>query len=221
LRLSSLEPECIDENFVKVLSNKRIRPHFHLSIQSGSKEILERMGRSYNGETVEKAVSLLRRAKGDPFLACDIITGFPGETQAEFEQTFNMCKKLDFAWIHVFPYSKRKGTPAFSFTDNVHEGEVTKRVQLFTELAKQGRSDYVQRWLGKEVEVLVEKSKKGKEQRAKYCQGISANYLKVLLLCKGEVPPPGTALRCRLVEEYLIQRHGDTEEGIDVVGNEI
>jgi threonylcarbamoyladenosine tRNA methylthiotransferase MtaB len=196
LRLSSLAPDSIDEELVGVLSNKRIRPHFHLSIQSCSKKILEKMGRSYDGKTIEDAVSLLRHAKDDPFLACDIITGFPTEIKTEFEETLDLCKKLDFAWIHVFPYSKRPGTAAFSFPESIHEAEVTRRLELFTALAERGRADYARRWLGREVDVLVEKG------GGKFCHGVSENYLKTLIIYKGEKPPPpGEVLRCKLLEK--------------------
>jgi threonylcarbamoyladenosine tRNA methylthiotransferase MtaB len=196
LRLSSLAPDSIDEELAGIFSNKRIRPHFHLSIQSCSKKILEKMGRAYNGKTVENAVSLLRRAKDDPFLACDIITGFPGETETEFEETFELCKKLDFAWVHVFPYSKRPGTAAFSFPGTLHETEVSRRVRLFKELAERGRADYTRRWLDREVDILVEKG------GGKSCRGVSENYLKTLILFKGKQPPlPGEVLRCKLLEK--------------------
>jgi threonylcarbamoyladenosine tRNA methylthiotransferase MtaB len=199
LRLSSLAPETIDEDFARILSAKRIRPHFHLSVQSGSKKILEKMGRSYNAQTVERAASLLRRAKDDPFLACDIIAGFPGETEADFEETLDLCKKLDFAWIHVFPYSKRPGTPAWSFPGAVREGEATKRVEILSDLARQGRAAYVNRWLGREVDVLVEKG-----GGSNSCRGLSENYLKLLVQYKGEkAPPPGTVLRCKIVGEEV------------------
>jgi len=217
LRLSSLAPDSIDENFTAVLSHKRIRPHFHLSIQSGSKKTLEKMGRSYNVQTVEKAASLLRRAKDDPFLACDIITGFPGETNADFEETLELCKKLDFAWIHVFPYSKRPGTPACSFSGAVMESEITRRVQILTNLARQGRADYVRRRLGKEVDVLVEKGNP--------CRGVSENYLKLLVHYKGEkAPPPGSVLRCKIIEEdHHTGARGFTEdtEGYDAIAEEV
>ena len=197
IRLSSLAPDSIDEELAGVLLNKRIRPHFHLSIQSCSKKILEKMGRSYDGKTIEDAVSLLRRVKDDPFLACDIITGFPEETETEFEETYELCKKLDFAWIHVFPYSKRPGTAAFSFSGTIHEAEVTKRLGLFTALAEQGRASYTRRWLGREVDVLVEKG------GGKSCRGVCENYLKTLIIYKGEKPPPpGEVLRCKLLERH-------------------
>jgi len=212
LRLSSLEPDSIDENFVKILSHKRIRPHFHLSIQSGSEKILEKMGRGYNAQTVEKAVALLRRAKDDPFLACDIIAGFPGETEAEFMKTFEMCKKIGFAWIHVFPYSKREGTPASLFTDSVKEKEVLNRVRLFTDLAWLGRREYVQRWLGREVEILVEKG-----GTSNSCRGISQNYLKCLIPHNGgKIPPPGTILSCKITENH-VEKHRDYDAIAEII----
>jgi threonylcarbamoyladenosine tRNA methylthiotransferase MtaB len=212
LRLSSLEPESIDENFAKVLSHKRIRPHFHLSIQSGSERILEKMGRSYNAETVEKAVTILRCVKDDPFLACDIITGFPGETEAEFKETFEMCKKICFAWIHVFPYSKRDGTPAALFVDSVKEKEVLNRVRFFTDLAWLGRTEYVRRWLGREVEILVEKG-----GASNFCKGVSQNYLKLLVPYNGGKPPaPGTVLRCKITENH-VEKHGDYDAIAEII----
>jgi len=223
IRLSSLAPESIDEKLAKALAHPRIRPHFHLSIQSCSDKILEKMGRTYNARTVENAVNLLRGAKNDPFVACDIITGFPGETETEFEETFNLCKKLDIAWIHVFPFSKREGTPAFSFTGCVAESEVSRRVEILTELAKRGRAEYARRWLGKEVDVLVEREKYfttnhsnrlEDKKKERYCNGTSENYLKALVRCAGEAPAAGTVVRCKLIEA------GDFEE-YDVVAENV
>jgi len=196
LRLSSLAPDSIDENLVKILSHERIRPHFHLSIQSCSEKILEKMGRSYNSQIIENAAAMLRSAKDDPFLACDIITGFPGETNEEFEKTRELCKKIDFAWIHVFPYSKRPGTPAWSFPETVSEIEKTHRVKILTSMARQGRVDYVRRWLGREVNVLVEKGNVSKYG----CGGVSENYLKLFIRHNGQAPSPGSVLRCKLSE---------------------
>jgi len=227
IRLSSLAPESVDEKLVKVLERPRIRPHFHLSIQSCSNKILEKMGRTYNAQTVENAVNLLRSAKKDPFMACDIITGFPGETETEFEETFNLCKKLNFAWMHVFPFSKREGTPAFSFTDCVAESEVSRRVDLLTELAKQGRAEYARRWLGKEVDVLVEREKNfttnhanqtnklEKKKKELYCNGTSENYLKALVRCADEVPATGSVVRCKLIEVGNFEEYDVVAENLE------
>ena len=213
LRLSSLTPDIIDENFSKILSNKRIRPHFHLSIQSGSKTVLEKMGRGYNEKIIEKAAALLRSVKDDPFLACDIIAGFPGETEVEFNKTFELCKKIDFAWIHVFPYSKRPGTPAWSFPGAVQEKEISKRVQTLTNLAKQGRLDYARRWLGRDVDVLIERN-----CGVPHCRGTSDNYLKLNVQYKGEKAPlPGAVLRCRIPANQKIE---DFNEEYDVIAEE-
>ena len=214
LRLSSLAPDKIDECFAKILANKRIRPHFHLSVQSGSKKILEKMGRAYDAQSIKKSVSLLRNIKDDPFLACDIITGFPGETENEFNETLVLCGEIGFAWIHVFPFSKRPATPAWSFLDVVPEKEINKRVQTLTDLAWQGRAGYINRWLGREVDVLVEK----KNSSASLCRGISENYLKLLIHCKEKPPLPGSVIRCRLSAD---QKKIKLNEDYDAVAQEL
>jgi len=212
LRLSSLEPDSIDENFIKTLSHKRIRPHFHLSVQSGSDKILERMGRGYNAKAIKNAVTLLRRVKDDPFLACDIIAGFPGETEDEFKKTYEMCKEIDFAWIHVFPYSKREGAPASLFQDSVNEKEIINRVSLLTDLAWSGRTEYVQRWLGRETEILIEKG-----GTSGYCRGISQNYLKLLLPHNGrKTHSPGTVLHCKIAENH-VEKHRDYDAIVEII----
>ncbi|MDR2134842.1 MAG: radical SAM protein [Treponema sp.] len=197
LRLSSLEPDEVKGGLARVLARPRIRPHFHLSVQSGSAPVLEKMGRPYTPADVEEAAALLRSLRDDPFLACDIITGFPGESGAEFEKTLNLCRSIGFAWIHAFPYSKRPGTPAFSFRPPAGGGESAHRVEILLKLARQGRSVYIRRWLGREVEALAEAEH---EKTPGYCRGMSDNYLRLRIKCS-EVPPPGAALRCRILEE--------------------
>jgi threonylcarbamoyladenosine tRNA methylthiotransferase MtaB len=200
LRLSSLEPEDINASLLDSLAGGRLRPHFHLSVQSGSRRVLEKMGRSYGPERVEWAVSQLRGLKGDPFLACDIIVGFPGEGEGDFEETLELCRRLDFAWIHVFPYSPRPGTPAWSFKGRLPQREISARAARLLELARRGRRDYVRRWIGKEVEVIPETGVplSPAPGRAKnYRAATSENYLKVLVSLSGD---PRALLRCRLRE---------------------
>ncbi|MDR1586656.1 MAG: radical SAM protein [Treponema sp.] len=197
LRLSSLAPDEIKDGLTRVLAHPRIRPHFHLSVQSGSALVLEKMGRGYTPADVEESAALLRSIRGDPFLACDIITGFPGESEGEFEKTLSLCRNIGFAWIHAFPYSKRPGTPAFSFRNPVSEREAVHRVEILLKLARQGRSGYIKRWLGREVEALTEAEH---EKKPGYCRGVSDNYLKLRIKCS-ESPPPGVALRCRIIKE--------------------
>jgi threonylcarbamoyladenosine tRNA methylthiotransferase MtaB len=192
LRLASLEPERITERLAAVLAHPRIRPHFHLSVQSGSDAILQAMGRAYTARTVEEGIALLRAAKDNPFLACDIIAGFPGETAAAFEQTHALCARIGFAWIHAFPYSKRPGTPAFSLGDSVCEREVKRRVESLTRLALEGRRNYAQVWLGRELSAVVENGLSPAGQ----CRAVTENYLKLMVQCSDVVPPPGSVIRC-------------------------
>jgi threonylcarbamoyladenosine tRNA methylthiotransferase MtaB len=198
LRLSSLEPECIDERLVCALARPRIRPHFHLSVQSGSDVILKNMRRAYNLHTVEKAISSLRSAKDNPFLAFDIITGFSGETETEFAKTLAFCEKTHFTWIHAFPYSRRPGTTAFTFGDPVPDLDKTRRMEALGALALYGRREYAKAWLGKELSAVVEKDKGPCLTRhpQNQCGAVSENYLKLLVKYNGEAPPPGSSITC-------------------------
>jgi threonylcarbamoyladenosine tRNA methylthiotransferase MtaB len=144
----------------------------------------------------------LRSVKGDPFLACDIITGFPGETGGDFERTYELCRRIDFSWIHVFPYSPRPGTEAYHFKGPVSEGETATRTQALLDLARQGRRNYIQRWIGKKVDAIIEGKTNGEGGNKKnfpYTAALSDNYLR-LLLPAGELPllPPGRVITCRI-----------------------
>jgi threonylcarbamoyladenosine tRNA methylthiotransferase MtaB len=196
LRLSSLEGEGITPEFLDAIENKRIRPHFHLSIQSGSGTVLERMGRRYTPEKIERDIADLRERKGDPFFACDIIAGFPGETPEEFEETYALCKRAGFAWIHAFPYSKRPGTAAATFKNPVSEREAAARVERLTALASSGRADYVRRWFGKTVEAIPEKQEGASPG---FTVAVTENYLRVLIPHTGIQPPAGKPLHCRII----------------------
>jgi threonylcarbamoyladenosine tRNA methylthiotransferase MtaB len=200
LRLSSIEPEpgLFTDGFLRVLSDSRIRPHFHLSLQSGSAAILAKMGRPYSPDDIVRIAELLRRLRDDPFLACDIIAGFPGETECEFEKTCTLLEKLAFAWIHAFPYSKRPGTAAFGFSGGVSGKDAVKRVELLTNLARKSRQEYIRRWKGREVEAVVEA---GENLPEGIIQAVTENYLKVRLNYGEEkAPAPGSLIRCLIAE---------------------
>ena len=198
LRLSSIEPDELTQEFIRVVENPRIRPHFHLSLQSGSAEILAKMGRSYSPQDIEKAVKRLRSVRNDPFLACDIIAAFPGESAAEFDKTLALCGGIGFAWIHAFPFSPRPGTAANAFPGRVSEREAARRVELLTELGRKGRADYIRRWEGKEAEAIVES---GKGEQEGFIPALTENYLKLRINC-GEKPSPapGSLIRCRILQ---------------------
>jgi len=196
LRLSSIEPDSITDELLRVLENDRIRPHFHLSLQSGSAEVLGKMGRTYSPDDIREKTALLRMARNDPFLACDIIAGFPGETKDEFMKTFAFCEEMNFAWIHAFPFSPRPGTAAFGFSGRVSEKEKTARVERLRELAARGRQEYIRRWEGKEVEAVVER---GDDLAEGLAAGVSENYLKIRVnYGNAPRPSPGSLIRCRI-----------------------
>jgi threonylcarbamoyladenosine tRNA methylthiotransferase MtaB len=204
IRLSSLEPHSITRSLIDVIGSGRIRPHIHLSIQSGSPAILQKMHRSYTPEQIEETVCTLRAIKSDPFLAGDIIAGFPGETEADFEQTYQLCSRLDLAWIHAFPYSPRPGTQAFHFPHPVPEREAGRRVDSLITLAHAGRRRYLSRWVGKEVEAVIEARPEP--------SALSENYLKVKLASLPQ-QKPGTLIRCTLTG--IIK---EENEQFDVIG---
>ncbi|MDR3192632.1 MAG: tRNA (N(6)-L-threonylcarbamoyladenosine(37)-C(2))-methylthiotransferase MtaB [Treponema sp.] len=196
LRLSSLEPEALTGSLLPVLGERRIRPHFHLSLQSGSDRVLARMGRPYTAGEAAAAAEKLRALKDDPFLACDIIAGFPGESGEDFAGTVELCEGIGFAWIHAFPYSARPETPAFRFKDPVSRREVSSRVETLNRLAKRGKAAYVGRWLGRTVEAVPERFAKTSPDGS--VPAVSENYLKVLLSPFPGGESNGGAVRCRI-----------------------
>ena len=193
-RVSSYEPELVDPAFLAVFADPRVQPHVHLALQSGSSSVLRRMARPYPAEIIPEAVAALRAARGDPFIAADIIAGFPGETDSEFEETLALCRNLDLAWIHAFPFSARPGTKAFGMRPKVPERVAGERVFLLSELARAGKRLYVERWTGRTVEAVLEKGcnpesdgevsiPEGKleenREPARLRAGTSSNYLKL------------------------------------------
>ena len=142
-RISSLYPEAITPEFCKIISDDRICPHFHLSVQSGSDKILKLMNRNYDAQTVLTACKNLRQVKENPFIACDIITGFPGETREDFFATMDLIKECNFAWVHAFPYSERPGTPAVKMKDKVPQSVSGERAELISRQAVANKIEYI------------------------------------------------------------------------------
>lgn len=183
IRLGSLEPRIITEDFAKALAdNEKICPHFHLSLQSGCDSVLERMNRRYTCADFEKGVEILRKYFDDPAITTDIIAGFPGETQAEFEASLAFVKKTGFYETHIFPYSRRKGTAADKMPGQLTEKEKKERCRLYQELNEKNSASYAEEFLGKNLSVLFER-----EEEIDGCihaLGHTANYIEVAV--KGE-----------------------------------
>jgi threonylcarbamoyladenosine tRNA methylthiotransferase MtaB len=155
-RLSSWEPDRVDAEFLSAFALPRVRNHLHLAVQSGCDAVLARMGRGYRSETVRRAVRDLRAVKADPFLGADLISGFPGETEAEFRSTFDLAAELDFAWLHAFSFSPRPGTRAFGMRPKVPERAAGERVEALLALGRRGRAAYAARAVGRLTRAILE-----------------------------------------------------------------
>lgn len=157
IRLGSLEPRIITEEFVRTISGlPKMCPHFHLSLQSGCTETLKRMNRRYTAEEYFEKCELLRKYFHEPALTTDVIVGFPGETQEEFEASRAFVDKVDFYETHVFKYSRREGTKAAVMPDQVPEPMKAERSAILLELSKKKQKAYEERLLGTTQEVLIE-----------------------------------------------------------------
>ncbi len=178
IRLGSLEPRIVTEEFARELGKlPKLCPHFHLSLQSGCDATLKRMNRHYTtGEYYEK-VRILRRVFGDPAITADIIVGFPGETEEEFQETKAFLEKIKFYEMHVFKYSKRKGTPAAVMENQVPEETKASRSNLLLTMEKMQSKEFRKTFLGREEEILFEE---GKEIGGDFYQiGHTKQYVKV------------------------------------------
>ncbi|GAB1432377.1 tRNA (N(6)-L-threonylcarbamoyladenosine(37)-C(2))-methylthiotransferase MtaB [Spirochaetota bacterium] len=195
-RLSSWEPEKLDGPFLEAFSQPRIRPHLHLAIQSGSNSILKAMGRPYSRDTVLKAAEAARRYRHEPFIAADMITGFPGETDADFADSLELVRQIRPAWLHVFTFSPRPGTKAFDMKP-VPERIAAERAKILGQIAEQGLKDFAAGRLGSITEAVLEKRiKDGASGIA--ASATSEEYLK--LLVKGLPQGKMASCRCRIIE---------------------
>ncbi len=173
LRLSSLQPQEISPELIGLWRDDRLCRHFHLSLQSGSNAVLERMKRRYTTGDYQQAVALIRGMVPQVAITTDIIVGFPGETEAEFEESFEFCRQMQFSRIHVFAYSPRQGTEAALMPDRVGDRVKRERSQRMLALAKDSAQSFRRRFLGKTVKVLWEKQTGG------IWSGLTDNYIRV------------------------------------------
>ena len=174
IRLGSLEPNVITKEFVNRLSKlEKMCNHFHLSLQSGCNETLKRMNRKYTIEQIESSVKLLRENFEDVALTTDIIVGFPGEKEADFETTYNFLEKIKLTKMHVFKYSPREGTRAATMPNQIDGNIKEQRSQKLIKLSNKNEEEFLKAQIGKELEVLFE------EQEGHCWKGHTSNYLVV------------------------------------------
>ena len=174
MRLGSLDPSLISEKFVKKISPlSTIAPHFHLSLQSGSSSVLAAMKRKYNADMAMRAIKLLREYIPDAQFTTDVIVGFPGETDEDFEDTMRFAKEARFLMIHVFPYSKRKGTIAAQMKDQIAPDVKRDRAAKLSALAAEIRAEILSEQIGKTYPVLFETYRDG------VAHGHTASFIEV------------------------------------------
>ncbi len=179
VRLGSLEPRTITEDFCRrTAALPDLCPHFHLSLQSGCDAVLARMGRKYDTERYHHSIRLLNGYFPDAGITTDLIVGFPGETQEEFEQTLRFLQSCAFSGVHVFPYSRRPGTPAASMPGQLSKEEKEARARRAIALAAEMEQSWLESRIGRTVPVLFEEEKDG------WWQGHAPDY--ALVRAKGE-----------------------------------
>lgn len=185
IRLGSLEPGIITEEFAEAIAAlPKVCPHFHLSLQSGCDTVLERMNRRYRSEEYMEKCRLLRRVYDRPALTTDVIVGFPGETEEEFEASRAFVEEVNFFETHIFKYSKREGTRAAAMPDQIPEQEKTRRSHILLELDAQRRQEYMESFLGEEKEVLLEE--KVELDGKNWWVGYTREYLKAIVPDNGK-----------------------------------
>ena len=181
IRLGSLEPGIITEEFAEAIAAMpKVCPHFHLSLQSGSNGTLKRMNRKYTAEEYKHKCDLLRKVYGNPALTTDVIVGFPQESEEEFEESRAFVEDIHFFETHIFKYSRREGTRAAAMAGQIPEQEKTKRSHVLLELDERRRQEYMEGFLGKELEVLMEEEVE--IDGVHYWTGHTREYLRVAVL---------------------------------------
>ncbi len=205
VRLGSLEPRTIDREFCELLKNeKNLCPQFHLSLQSGCDATLQRMRRKYNTARYLESCALLREYFPDCSITTDLIVGFPQETEEEFSQTLDFLRKADFAAMHIFPYSRREGTPAASMSGQILQKEKEHRAARAAEVELELRKRYEGKFVGRQVQVLFEQ-----QDEKGFWTGHTPNYILV--------EAPGTDLHNRIL---TVEITGQTEKGLEGRGVE-
>lgn len=177
VRLGSLEPQIITEDFIRNLSeNEKFCPHFHLSLQSGCDTVLKRMNRHYSARDFENGMEIIRRYFKDPALTTDVIVGFPGETEEEFNETLEFLTRVKFYETHIFKYSRRTGTKADRMGGQLTEKQKSARAAILAELNQKNKAEYERLYKGRTVSVLLEE--KTEIDGEEYMTGYSKEYIK-------------------------------------------
>lgn len=175
IRLSSIEPTLIDEDFMKeIVKIDKVCDHFHLSLQSGSDSVLKRMNRKYTTDLYKNKAELIRKYMPDAALTTDIIVGFPGETEDEFKETCDFVRDIGFSRVHVFKYSPRKGTPAEKYENQIDGNIKNERSEILIKIGEEMSKYFRNKFIGLNLDVLFEDNNSDKLS----CEGYTTNYIR-------------------------------------------
>lgn len=204
VRISSIEASQIGDRMLEVLnkSSKMCR-HLHIPLQAGSDEVLKRMRRKYTTQQFAEKIAHIRKAMPNVAITTDVIVGFPGETDEHFRQSYQFIKTIGFAEMHVFPYSKRTGTPAARMDDQVDEEVKHARVHEWIDLSEHMQFEYAKQFVGQVVDVIPERNSKGDEGKL---MGYSDNYLQVKF--DGDPSLIGQLCRVKMIEAGVNENQG-------------
>ena len=206
LRLSSLQPKDLSPELIRLWADERLCPHLHISLQSGSEAMLQRMNRNYTASEYERAVYSVNEAIPDLAITTDIMVGFAGEGQREFEESYKFCERMNFANMHVFPYSARHGTSASKMPDQVEEKAKKERSRIMLTLARQSAQRFRGRFLSRTMKVLWESRVDNETWK-----GLTANYLRVFTQSSDD-------LSNQLLDVKLLADNGHALVGENVEG---
>ena len=199
IRISSIEITELDDKFMKVLENNKIVDHIHIPLQSGSDKILKLMNRKYDKEYFYNKIQKIRSIRPDISITTDLIVGFPNETEDDFKETCEFLRKVNFSKIHVFPYSRRKGTPADLMDNQIDESIKKERVKKVLEISHELEINYMSKFINKEVDVLFETYEDG------IITGHTSNY--ICVKTNGSVEDINTIKKVKLKEiDYPIMK---------------
>jgi len=194
IRLSSLEPADVTQRLLDVFANNpKIMPQLHLPLQSGSNEILKKMGRQYSADEFREKIALIKAKLNRPAITADIIVGFPGETDADFEATVEVAKEAGFAKMHVFTFSKRPGTAAASLQGTVKNEVMKERSQILRDLDVELSYKFRQQFIGEDAEILIENNNG-------QCKGRSERYFMVYIEEGESKPKKGEIVKVKIIK---------------------
>lgn len=210
IRISSIEASQIDEKMIEVLNGSpKMCRHLHIPLQAGDDDVLKRMRRKYTTEEFADKIRRIQQAMPGVAITTDVIVGFPGETEEQFENGYRFMERMKFAEMHVFPYSKRTGTPAARMDDQVDEEVKHARVHKLIDLSEKMQGDYARQWVGREVEVIPERDGKAIREPG-IVAGRADNYLQVAF--EGDASLVGKLCRVRITESGVNECRGELIE---------